>query len=127
MKSREKTLDLFGNEDKFRTTDYWFQYYGEGYGGYSVEQIFDKLLSLEYSFKYIKEVLTKLFYLDSSNTDISFNSFLKEYQQSPIVEYESVNCLECGHRKNLIIRHFQRTGKYLNKKGKLLKVYNENS
>ena len=75
---------------------------------------------LGYSLLFIKELMSNR-YLCMIREEKDFEADFEKYKKNPILEYEEEYCKSCGRHKRTIIKWYERTGKYLNKKGKLIK------
>lgn len=93
---------------------------GDGYGGYSSNDIFDKLLPKGYSLAFINRLMS-CHYLCILAPGWEFEKLLEEYKKTPIVEWKYIPCPTCKKHYKQIKKEYERVGDLLNIKGKLIK------
>lgn len=98
---------------------YWFKYFdgGRDYMGYTIEDIFKKLIPQNYSKKFLFRLLCVLNLLNLENSYKYFLQQLKKYKNSPIIEYKTIKCSCCHNTIKTNIIWCKRIGKYFNQKG----------
>ncbi len=98
--------------------------FGNGYGGHTPSVVFERLIPQGYSMEFIKELMScRYLCMFEDGDDKGFNKAFQEYKNSPIVEWEHVLCKSCGHSIETICKHYERTGKFLDQKGRLIETH----
>lgn len=108
-------IDLLNEKELQELSDY----FGNGYGGYSEEAVFEEVLPMGYSLKFIKELMSNR-YLCMHETDEEFEKDFVRYKNSPILEYEDIRCKCCNQKVRTRATYYKRVGKYFNEKGDIL-------
>lgn len=93
--------------------------FGNGYGGYDANAIFEILLPKGYSLGFIKELMSGR-YLCIMREEDKIEDLLEKYKNTSITLFEYVKCSHCGHTEKNIRRNYERTGEFLNEKGQLI-------
>lgn len=98
--------------------------FGNGYGGYTPSDIFERLIPQGYSMEFIKELMScRYLCMFEDGDDKRFSEAFEEYKKSPIVEWEHELCKSCGHKTKTICKHYERTGKFLDQKGRMIEIH----